>query len=96
MQTLGAFALALVLVIFVHEYGHYRMALFWKVRVLQFSIGFGRPLLKWTRLQPGLATTTDFTIGAIPLGGFVKMHGQQDDDNAPLTPDAWPCSCMLV
>ena len=94
MQTLGAFALALVLVIFVHEYGHYRMALFWKVRVLQFSIGFGRPLLKWTRLQPGLATTTDFTIGAIPLGGFVKMHGQQDDDNAPLTPDAFDAQSL--
>ncbi len=94
MQTLGAFALALVLVIFVHEYGHYRMALFWKVRVLQFSIGFGRPLLKWTRVQPGLATTPDFTIGAIPLGGFVKMHGQQDDDNTPLTPDAFDAQSL--
>ena len=94
MHTLGAFALALVLIIFVHEYGHYRMALFWKVRVLQFSIGFGRPLLKWTRLQPGLATTTDFTIGAIPLGGFVKMHGQQDDDNAPLTADAFDAQSL--
>ena len=94
MQTLGAFALALVLIIFVHEYGHYRMALFWKVRVLQFSIGFGRPLLKWSRLQPGLDTTTDFTIGAIPLGGFVKMHGQQNDDTAPLSNDAFDAQSL--
>jgi regulator of sigma E protease len=94
MQTLGAFALALVLIIFVHEYGHYRMALFWKVRVLQFSIGFGKPLIKWTRQQPSLSTTTDFTIGAIPLGGFVKMHGHQNEAQDALTPDAFDAKSL--
>ena len=94
MQTLGAFVLALVLIIFVHEYGHYRMALFWKVRVHQFSIGFGRPLLKWTRPQPGLDTTTDFTIGAIPLGGFVKMHGHHDASIGSLSPDAFDAQSL--
>jgi len=94
MQTLAAFVLALVLIIFIHEYGHYRMALFWKVRVLQFSIGFGRPLLKWTRQQPGMSTSTDFTIGAIPLGGFVKMHGHHEEIDGSLTPDAFDAQSL--
>ena len=100
MQTFFAFLLALLLIIVVHEYGHYRMALFWRVRVLQFSIGFGRPVFKWSRIQPGLTTTTDFTIGLIPLGGFVKMHGHQNSDEA-LTPDAfdakslWARTCIV-
>ena len=94
MQTLAAFVLALVLIIFIHEYGHYRMALFWKVRVLQFSIGFGRPLLKWTRQQPGMSTSTDFTIGAIPLGGFVKMHGHHEETDGSLTPDAFDAQSL--
>jgi len=94
MQTLGAFLLALVIIIFVHEYGHYRMALYWRVRVLQFSIGFGQPLLKWTRQQPGLSTTTDFTICAIPLGGFVKMHGHHGEVDGKLTADAFDAQSL--
>ena len=78
MLTLAAFIVALLMVISIHECGHYVMALFWRVRVIQFSIGFGRPLLKWHRQQPGLPTSTEFTLSALPLGGFVKMHGDKE------------------
>jgi regulator of sigma E protease len=53
-MTLLAFLVALTTVIFVHEYGHYRAALWFKVRVLRFSIGFGRPIWRWQRIQPGV------------------------------------------
>lgn len=77
-MTLMAFLVALTTVIFVHEYGHYRAALWFKVRVLRFSIGLGKPLLRWQRAQPGLGHPTEFTICAIPLGGFIKMLDESD------------------
>jgi regulator of sigma E protease len=80
--TLLAFLVALTTVIFVHEYGHYRAALWFKVRVLRFSIGFGRPIWRWQRVQPGLGLPTEFTICAIPLGGFIKMLDERDQEVA--------------
>ena len=77
-MTLLAFLVALTTVIFVHEYGHYRAALWFKVRVLRFSIGFGRPIWRWQRIQPGVELPTEFTICAIPLGGFIKMLDERD------------------
>ena len=81
-MTLLAFLVALTTVIFVHEYGHYRAALWFKVRVLRFSIGFGRPIFKWQRVQPGLGLPTEFTICAVPLGGFIKMLDERDQEVA--------------
>lgn len=81
-MTLLAFLFALTTVIFVHEYGHYRAALWFKVRVLRFSIGFGRPIWSWQHVQPGLGLPTEFTICAIPLGGFIKMLDERDQDVA--------------
>ncbi len=78
-MTLLAFLVALALLIAVHEYGHYRVALACGVRVLRFSIGFGKPLLRW---QSG-ASGTEWVIAAIPLGGFVKML---DEREAPVDP----------
>jgi regulator of sigma E protease len=83
LSTLLAFLVALTAVIFVHEYGHYRAALWFRVRVLRFSIGFGKPLLSWHRLQPGLNLPTEFTLCAIPMGGFVKMLDESDQDVMP-------------
>ncbi len=77
-MTLLAFLVALTVVIFVHEYGHYRAALYFKVRVLRFSLGFGRPLLRWKRNQPGLGSPTEFTVCAIPLGGYIKMLDERE------------------
>jgi len=81
-MTLLAFWVALTTVIFVHEYGHYRAALWFKVRVLRFSIGFGRPIWRWQRVQPGLGLPTEFTICAIPLGGFIKMLDERGQEVA--------------
>jgi regulator of sigma E protease len=69
MLTVAAFLFALALLIAVHEYGHYRVAVACGVKVLRFSIGFGKPLWSWTSPRSG----TEFAVSAIPLGGYVKM-----------------------
>ena len=103
LSTLLAFLVALTVVIFVHEYGHYRAALWFRVRVLRFSIGFGKPLLSWRRLQPGLNLPTEFTVCALPLGGFIKMLDERDQEvNAIETQNAfnrqslWARSCIVA
>lgn len=79
MMTLGSFVLAIALLIAIHEYGHYRMALACGVKVLRFSIGFGKPL--WRRQAS--AQSTEFVLAMIPLGGYVKML---DEREGPVDP----------
>lgn len=79
MMTVIAFVVALGLLIAIHEYGHYRMALACGVKVLRFSVGFGKPLLSWRRK----GSPTEFVIGALPLGGYVRML---DEREAPVDP----------
>ncbi len=74
MTTVLAFIVALGLLIAIHEYGHYRVAVACGVKVLRFSIGFGRPVLTW-RLK---GRPTEFVIGALPLGGYVKMLDERE------------------
>ena len=74
MLTLAAFALALGLLIAVHELGHYRMALACGVKVLRYSIGFGKPLYSWQ----AKGSSTEFVIGAFPLGGYVRMLDERE------------------
>jgi regulator of sigma E protease len=74
MLTLAAFVLALGLLIAVHEYGHYRMAVACGVKVLRFSIGFGKTLVRW---QPK-GSSTEFVIAAFPVGGYVKMLDERE------------------
>lgn len=74
MLTLAAFVLALGLLIAVHEYGHYRMAVACGVKVLRFSIGFGKPLFRW---QP-TGSSTEFVLAAFPVGGYVKMLDERE------------------
>jgi len=71
-----AFAMAVVLgvMILIHEWGHYAAAKFFKVRVEVFSIGFGKRLFGFRRNE------TDYRISAIPLGGYVKMSGENPMD----------------
>jgi regulator of sigma E protease len=71
------FLLTLAVLIVVHEWGHYKVARLCGVKVLRFSVGFGRAL--WTR-QRG---DTEFVIGAIPLGGYVKMLDEREGGVAP-------------
>jgi regulator of sigma E protease len=79
MSTLLAFVLTLAVLIVVHEYGHYRVAKFCGVKVLRFSVGFGRVI--WRR-QSG-PDATEFTLSALPLGGYVRML---DEREGPVDP----------
>ncbi len=74
MNTLLAFLVALGLLIAIHEYGHYRMAVACGIKVLRFSIGFGRPILSWRFKN----NPTEFVIGLLPLGGYVKMLDERE------------------
>lgn len=80
ITTLAAFLLALGILIVVHELGHYSVARLCGVKVLRFSIGFGRPI--WRRVVG--ADRTEWVIAAIPYGGYVKMLDENDPDCGPL------------
>lgn len=82
-MTLLAFLLALGVLITVHEWGHYRVAVACGVKVLTFSIGFGKPLLCWKSRNPHPGQDTEFCISWIPLGGYVKMLDEREADVAP-------------
>lgn len=73
MLTLLAFVAALALLIAVHEWGHYRMALACGVKVLRFSIGFGPVVLR----RQG-RSGTEFTLCLLPLGGYVRMLDERE------------------
>ena len=79
MLTLLAFVVALGLLIAVHEYGHYRVAVACGIKVLKFSVGFGKPIYTW-RIKN---SPTEFSIGMLPLGGYVKML---DEREGPVDP----------
>lgn len=74
MLTIIAFVVALALLIAIHEYGHYRMAVACGVKVLRFSVGFGRTLLRWQPRSGG----TEFVVCAFPLGGYVRMLDERE------------------
>ncbi|MGL4438352.1 MAG: RIP metalloprotease RseP [Bosea sp. (in: a-proteobacteria)] len=74
------FLFILTVVVFVHEYGHYKVGRWCGVDVTTFSIGFGRELFGWTDKHG-----TRWRFAAIPLGGYVKFAG---DANAASAPDA--------
>ena len=76
MYTLiGAISLFLILVTF-HEYGHYSVARYFKVKIIKFSVGFGPDLIKWKN-EDGIR----FSISAIPFGGYVAFHDPADTAN---------------
>jgi regulator of sigma E protease len=92
-DTLVAAIPLLGILIFVHEFGHFLVAKACGVRVLKFSIGFGAPIgvgerrLRWER------GGTEYVVGWIPLGGFVRMLGEQlpgDEEHADVPADARP------
>lgn len=68
------FLLALGILILVHEFGHYSVARLCGVKVLRFSLGFGKPLLVW---RTG-ADQTEWAVSAFPLGGYVKMLDERE------------------
>ncbi|MFN3594518.1 MAG: RIP metalloprotease RseP [Thiobacillaceae bacterium] len=77
MTTLLAFVFTLALLIVVHEYGHYAVARLCGVKVLRFSVGFGRVLV--SRRD---ASGTEWALSVFPLGGYVKMLDERDGEVA--------------
>ncbi|MBK6744479.1 MAG: RIP metalloprotease RseP [Hydrogenophilales bacterium] len=78
MMTLLSFLFALAILIVVHEYGHYRVARACGVKVLRFSVGFGKVIARRTDRHG-----TEWALSAIPLGGYVKMVDEREGDVAP-------------
>ncbi|MGH8277033.1 MAG: RIP metalloprotease RseP, partial [Steroidobacteraceae bacterium] len=73
------FVIAVGLLVTVHEFGHFWVARRLGFKVLRFSVGFGRPLLKWV----AGADRIEYVVAAIPLGGYVKLL---DEREAPVEP----------
>jgi len=76
LHTTLAFVVAIALLIAVHEYGHFSVARRLGIKVEKFSIGFGPALFSW-RSRDG---EVQYVIAAIPLGGYVKMLGENPDE----------------
>ncbi len=75
ITTVLAFLVTIAILIVVHEYGHYRVARWCGVKVLRFSIGFGKTL--WRRQRS--PDETEFVVAALPLGGYVKMLDEREE-----------------
>jgi regulator of sigma E protease len=73
-----AFVVAIGVLVVVHEFGHYSVARLCGVKVLRFSVGFGKPLVKWVSKTTG----TEWTISALPLGGYVKMLDEREAETS--------------
>lgn len=79
LSSLFFFVLALGILITVHEFGHYWVARKSGVKVLRFSIGFGKPL--WSKVAG--PDQTEYVLAAIPLGGYVRMLDEREGEVAP-------------
>ena len=80
LNSLFSFILAIGILVFLHEYGHYSVARYFGVRVIRFSVGFGKPIFKWVNPK----TQVEWTIGWIPLGGYVRMLDERDPESVVL------------
>ena len=79
LQKLLAFLVVLSVLVVIHELGHYLVARWCGVKVLRFSVGFGRVI--WSRRYG--ADRTEWAISAVPLGGYVKMADEREGDVTP-------------
>nr|WP_295882576.1 RIP metalloprotease RseP [uncultured Thiohalocapsa sp.] len=77
--NVAAFLVAILVLVTIHEFGHFWVARKLGIKVVRFSIGFGKALYTWRR--PG--DDTEYVIAALPLGGYVKMVDEREDDVAP-------------
>ncbi len=78
LSSVFGFVLAVGILVAFHEYGHFWVARRLGVKVLRYSIGFGRPLLRWH----GKRDNTEYVLAAIPLGGYVKMLDEREGEVA--------------
>ena len=74
--SLFGFLVAIAILVAVHEFGHFWVARKLGVKVLKFSIGFGKSIFTWRRKND----PTEYVIGLIPLGGYVKMLDEREGD----------------
>ena len=81
LWTIAAFLLTLGPLIVFHELGHYTVARLCNVKVLRFSLGFGRPLVKWVRGPD----RTEWVVALIPFGGYVAMLDERETDGGPIS-----------
>ena len=86
ISTIAAFLVTLGILIVIHELGHYWVARWCGVKVLRFSIGFGRPIARWVRGPD----RTEWVVSALPLGGYVRMLDERDEDAGPILPQDLP------
>lgn len=86
LTTLVAFLVTLGVLIVIHELGHYLVARRCGVKVLRFSLGFGRPIARAVRGPD----RTEWVVAAIPLGGYVRMLDERDTDSGPIAPADLP------
>ena len=77
--SIAAFIVAIGVLVTVHEFGHFVVARRLGIKVLRFSVGFGRPLFTWYRRDD----TTEYVIAALPLGGYVKMADEREGGVSP-------------
>lgn len=80
LTNLLAFVVAISVLVAIHEYGHYIVGRWTGMKVLRFSVGFGRPIWTWVRG----ADKTEYCISAIPLGGYVRFL---DGREGPVEPE---------
>ena len=81
LQNLLGFVIVLGFLIFAHEAGHFFVAKFFKVKVLVFSLGFGKRIFGFRKGD------TDYRVSIVPLGGYVRMAGDSPEENVPGNPD---------
>ena len=94
LTSLLAFIVAISVLVAVHEFGHYIVGRWCGMKVLRFSIGFGKPI--WMRV--GGKDRTEYCISAIPLGGYVKFLGERYGEGDPVDPadaaERAKCTCV--
>jgi len=98
-MTIILFLIVLAVLIFVHELGHFMVAKKSGIRVDEFAIGFPPKIFSWTRGE------TKYSLNLIPFGGFVKIHGENPDEDSISGPDSarsfvnakkWKQICVLI
>ena len=90
MTTVVSFVLVIGILILIHELGHFFVARWTGVGVERFSIGFGPVLLRWRGKE------TEYALSAIPMGGYVKMMGEENPLEGGATPDYDPAKAFAL
>ena len=83
INSIIGFIIAIGILVTFHEYGHYLVARMCDVRVLKFSVGFGKPIYSWISSK----TNTEYSLCMIPLGGYVQMLESKNQDGQPIEID---------